>query len=158
MRQEFGEIDISTIHFHPENPRQGDVGAVSESIERNGFYGAIVVQESTRRILVGNHRVKAASALGMTTVPGVMIDVDDAVARRILLADNRTSDLASYDDAALVAILAELAASGDLPGTGWDGEALDTLIRDVNGDAAGGSFGGEDQSICPQCGRSLSAP
>jgi DNA modification methylase len=121
---------IVTLTLHPQNPRQGDIGAIGTSINRLGFYGGIVCQRSTRHILVGNHRWQAAMNEGLTHVPVFWVDVDDEHALRILLADNRTSELASYDDNTLIELLKDLA---DTPlgfeGTGWDGDALDELMN-----------------------------
>jgi hypothetical protein len=62
------------------------------------------------------------------------VSVDDEAALRILLADNRTADLADYDNASLVELLAEIANStGTLLGTGYDQDALDELIAEVSG-------------------------
>lgn len=60
------------------------------------------------------------------------VDVDDRDARRILVADNRTSDLASYDDFALADLLKQLAEEDGLPGTGYDGSDLDDLLADLD--------------------------
>lgn len=131
--QEYAQASIKDLRPHPKNPRQGDVGAIHESIEANGFYGAIVAQKGTGYILAGNHRYKAAVQSGAKQVPVIWLDVDEATATRVLLADNRTNDRASYDNAALAEILAELAAGPGLEGTGYDGDDLDALIADLGG-------------------------
>jgi len=147
---------VLDLNLNPDNPRQGDVGAIVESIEANGFVGSIVAQCSTGNVLAGNHRLIAAKALGMTKVPVHWVDVDDESARRIMLADNRTSDLASYDEAALTAILADMAQLDQLAGTGFDGDDVDLLIADIETPLAG-SFGDpigllDTDHECPRCG------
>lgn len=123
---------LDTVRPHPRNPRQGDTGAIHQSIEANGFYGAIIAQKSTGFILAGNHRWQAARQAGATEIPITWVDVDDDHALRILLADNRTNDLATYDDAALAEILKDIHAEhGSLAGTGYDGDALDELLADL---------------------------
>jgi len=139
MTDQTPTTDIATVPIddlirHPDNPRQGDVGAISASIEVNGWYGTVVAQSSTGRVLAGNHRIEAARHLGMREVPVYWVDVDDATARRILLADNRTNDLATYDDAVLAELLSGLAEDDDLLGTGWDGDDLDALLADSASD------------------------
>lgn len=127
-----GEVEmvaVGSIHPHQMNPRQGDVGAIAEMIKKNGFYGHCIVQRSSGAILAGNHRYKAAVAIGMTHVPVLWLDVDDTVALRILLSDNRSSDVASYDMNALIEILQ---SQEDLAGTGFDGDDLDEMIADMN--------------------------
>ncbi len=121
-------VPVDMLITHPRNPRQGNVEAITESIKANGFYGTIVAQGSTGHVLGGNHRLKAARELGMETVPVAWLDIDDDRALRILLADNRTADLAEYDDAALSALLQELAESDGLDGTGYDDDALGALM------------------------------
>lgn len=124
-------VPIETLVEHPKNPRQGDVGAIVTSIEENGVYRPLVVQESTNHVLAGNHSLKAMRALGHKKVSIVALDVDDATALRIMLVDNRSAELATYDDPALAAILEELAREGALLGTGYDGDDVDQLLRDI---------------------------
>ena len=126
-------VAVTKLTIHPNNPRQGDIGAIVESIEKNGWYGTLVAQKSTGRVLAGNHRLQAAQALGMEEVPVYWVDVDDTEAQRILLADNRTSDLASYDDNILADLLKDMALNGaGLEGTGYDGDDLDDLLADIS--------------------------
>ena len=122
---------IDAVQPHPRNPRQGDVGAIHQSIEVNGFYGHIVAQRSSGHILAGNHRWIAARQAGAKRIPVTWVDVDDDHALRILLADNRTNDLASYDLTSLAEVLVDLQAVGALAGTGYDGDDLDDLLRDL---------------------------
>jgi hypothetical protein len=125
-------VPVGKLTTHPANPRQGDIGAVAASIDAHGFYGALVVQRSTGHVLAGNHRLLAARQLKMKRVPVVWVDVDDEQATRILLADNRTSDLGTYDNAALADLLKTLATTDrGLDGIGYDGDDLDALLLDL---------------------------
>ena len=124
-------VDPSTLSLHPENPRQGDVGAIVTSIEKNGWFGTLVAQRKTRQVLAGNHRLQAAIALEMDSVPVYWVDVDESEAKRILLADNRTSDLATWDDTILVTLLESLATNDELLGSGYDGDDLDALLYEA---------------------------
>lgn len=99
-------VGVETLREHPENPRRGDVDAIVAAIAANGWHGALLVQRATRYVLAGNHRLKAARILGMPEVPVLWCDVDAATARRLLVADNRASDLGGFDEAQLAAILA----------------------------------------------------
>lgn len=129
------QVAIGDLKHHPRNPNEGDVGAVHGSIEANGFYGALIVQESTGYVLAGNHRLEAARQAGLKKLPVIYVDVDDERAERILLADNRTAALASQDKALLADVLRELAETpAGLDGTGYDGDDLDAIIKDVEGD------------------------
>lgn len=131
-QQKYALTPIGKLTPHPSNPRQGDVGAIHESIEANGFYGAIIFQKSTGYVIGGNHRLIAAQQAGAEKVPAIEVDCDDETALRILLADNRTNDLASYDSESLADILRELAETGDaITGTGYSLDDLDDLIADL---------------------------
>ena len=146
---------VDDLTLHPANPREGDIGAIVTSIERNGWYGTIVAQASTRHVLAGNHRLQAARQLGIDEVPVWWVDCDDETALRILLADNRTSDLATNNDGLLTELLAGIAAQSvdDLLGTGYDGDDLDDLL----GTPPPTEFPTYDEDIetdheCPKCG------
>ena len=131
---------IADLTLHPDNPRQGDIGAIIESIEANGWFGTLVAQCSTGHVLAGNHRLQAASHLDIDKVPVHWVDVDDEAALRILLADNRTSDLATNDDAVMAELLMALAKTEiGLPGTGYDGDDLDAILFDI--ERSNGSLG-----------------
>lgn len=89
----------------------------------------MLVQRSTNRIIAGNHRSRVARRRGETTIPVIWLDVDDDQARRILLVDNRTGDLAGYDDAELARILGELAGTdAGFAGSGFDETDLARLL------------------------------
>lgn len=125
-------VPVTKVTPHPRNPRDGNVDIIVDSIEANGFYGALVVQKSTGHVLAGNHRLQAAHKLGMDEVPVIYVDVDDSVATRILLADNRTSDVADYHMENLAELLSELRDEGNLGGTGYDTDDLNTLLAELS--------------------------
>ncbi|MEO1064809.1 MAG: ParB N-terminal domain-containing protein [Actinomycetota bacterium] len=125
-------VDVDTLTPHPENPNQGDVGAIAVSIEEHGFFGTVLVQESTGTILAGEHRWQAARSLGILEIPVTFVDVDDDQARRILLVDNRTARIGLDDPNALATLLTTLAGTDTgLVGTGYDGDDLDQILSDL---------------------------
>ncbi|GAA4626955.1 hypothetical protein GCM10023196_037280 [Actinoallomurus vinaceus] len=128
--QAYEVVPLDGLKQHPENPNEGDVGAISESIEENDFYGAVIMQKSTGYVLAGNHRFRAAAAAGLAELPAIVVDVTDEQARKILVADNRIGKLASWNEPELAGLLSDiLAESGDLAGTGYDNDDLDDLLR-----------------------------
>jgi hypothetical protein len=127
-------IDIDTVHPHPRNVRQGDIGAITQSLQAHGQYRPITYQKSTGRILAGNHTWKAAKALGWTQIVASAVVCDDEQALKILLVDNRSSDLATYDDKELMELLKELSQNDPLlEGTLFDGDDLDDLVFKLEG-------------------------
>jgi ParB-like chromosome segregation protein Spo0J len=119
-----------------------------------------VVDKRTNCILAGNHTWKAAKSLGWTQITAGFIETkDDDEALRILLADNRTTDLASYDDAELANLLKNLAKTDEgLIGTAFDGDDLDDLLSKLNTELKLDSTKAIDvdswtfQNKCPKCG------
>jgi len=139
-------IPIDSIQPHPRNVRQGDVGAISESLKLHGQYRPIVVQKSTGHILAGNHTYKAARALKWKQIAATYVDVTDDQAIRILLMDNRANDLASYDDPALADILKQLMETEQrLEGTGFDPDDLEQLLRDIDAEQLPTVMGDPDE-------------
>jgi site-specific DNA-methyltransferase (adenine-specific) len=122
-------VPIESIEPHPQNPRVGNVDAISASLRRFGQLKPVVVQASTRRVVAGNHLWRAARSLGWTEIAANVEAMDDATA--YMLADNRTADLGTYDYDLLAAMLAEEEAAGNLLATGYDADDIAALLRDV---------------------------
>lgn len=125
------KVPIDSLSLYPGNARQGDIGMISESLRVNGQFRPIVVNRATSEILVGNHTYQAALALGWKEIAVTFVDVDEEEARRIVLVDNRTTDIATYDSDALVELLRSI--SHDLSGTGFSGDDLDDLLAGASG-------------------------
>lgn len=115
--QWYATVPSDTIQPHPDNPNHGDVEAIRESIQENDFYGAIVVQASTGRILAGEHRWRAARAEGLDVVPVIYRDCDDHTAIRIMLVDNETARRGDVDPEVVQHLLQTLES---IDGTGYD--------------------------------------
>lgn len=121
-------VDIDSVKAYRKNPRVGNVEAIAESLRENGQFRPIVVNKNTGEILGGNHTWKAAKALKWKTIQAVYVDVDDTSAAKIVLADNRTNDLATYDTEILTDILKGLPTP---VGTGYDDSAVAALLEGI---------------------------
>lgn len=128
--EQIHDVGVGTLVPYEMNARRGDVTLLKESLSVNGQYRPIVVRKATNEILAGNHTWKAAVELGWPTVKVTYVDVDDEGARRIVLVDNRSNDLATYDDQALTVLLSAL---DGFAGTGYDQSDLDTLLASLTG-------------------------
>ena len=134
IRQEIKAMaqPIGNFTTHPRNVRQGDVGAISESLKAHGQYRPIVVHQTTNQILAGNHTYLAALALGWDKIAVTFVDCNDEQALRILLTDNRANDLATYDDAGLAELLKELSVTDlALTGTMYDADDFNSLLENT---------------------------
>lgn len=129
-----GQVDsvaISSLEGYPTNPRRGDIDAIAQSLKAHGQYRPIVVQYGTNYILAGNHTYKAAKKLGWKKIKVTYIEVDEVVARKIVLADNRLTDLAGYNEPLLKSLLQALP---ELEGTGFSASEVETLDRLTSGE------------------------
>lgn len=135
---ETATIPLPELHTHHQNPRRGDIDTIATSLTTNGQFRPIVVNRGTHtgrpmEVLAGNHTLLAARRLAeggdtrFTHLDCYVIDVDDDAATRIVLADNRTADLGSYDDAVLLDLLDGLE---DNSGTGYADEDVE-MLRDI---------------------------
>jgi ParB-like nuclease domain len=124
--RELTQLDLNRLRPYPGNARRGDVDAIAASLQRNGQFQPLVVQRSTSFVLSGNHTMEAMRRLGWQTADAYLVDVDDDTARRIVIAANRTADLGTYDDRALLQLLREVGE--DLDGTGYDLDDYDDLL------------------------------
>lgn len=123
------EIEVDKLKAYGKNPRIGNVEAIAESLEANGQYRPIVVRRETGEILAGNHTWKAAKYLDWPTIKVTYVEnISDEAAARIVLADNRYSEMGTYDDKALTDLLGSIQ---DLTGTGYSSEDLEQLIDDL---------------------------
>ena len=132
-------VALNTLESYPTNPRRGDIEAIAQSLKAHGQYRPIVVQYGTNFILAGNQTYKAAKKLGWKKIKITYIEVDEESARRIVLADNRLTDLATYNEPLLKSLLTTLP---ELEGTGFTQAEVETLDRLMNGkdkDPVGGS-------------------
>jgi ParB-like chromosome segregation protein Spo0J len=124
-------VAISSLEAYPTNPRRGDIEAIAQSLKAHGQYRPIVVQYGSNFILAGNHTFKAAKKLGWKKIKVTYIETDEEGARKIILADNRLTDLASYNEPLLKSLLSTLP---ELEGTGFTKAEVEILDRLTKGD------------------------
>lgn len=143
-------IRLDDIHQDPANARHHsdrNQSAILSSIEEFGALGAVVVEKDTGRILAGNARTAAALRAGIvegvvvdydprTQIPVIQADLRGMDATRFALADNRTAELAEWDEDVLKALLAEAGDMGDM----WTASEVEALFPDTpDRDTAHGS-------------------
>ena len=129
MADNVERVKVEELIPYPDNPRRGDIKAIAGSLKENGQFRPLIVQKSTGYVLGGNHTLAAARELKWKTVQVVYVDVEEDEARRIVVADNRTSDLASYDAEVLTRVIQAL----DRPsvGTGYSTSDINSLLKGV---------------------------
>ena len=126
--------DIGTLIPYARNARTHDekqIAQIAASIREFGFLSPIVVSED-KTILCGHGRFYAAQKLGLKKVPCVMEShLTESQRRAYILADNKLSLNAGWDNEMLAIELSELQSDGfDVSITGFDDKELSDLFSD----------------------------
>lgn len=139
------------------------VAKIAASIRDLGFRAPVII-DGNNGIIAGHGRVLAALRLGLKTVPCIdASDMSEVQKRAYVIADNRLSEDAPWDDAILGSEMRDLSNLGvDLTLTGFDVPELDGILNTVTsnlgtgGVSSGGGSGGSGSAppcACPNCGR-----
>lgn len=108
-------LKISELISDPNNARKHDeknLEAIKGSLTQFGQRKPIVIQGQT--VIAGNGTLTAAKSLGWTEIEVVRVPDDWSAdqAKAFALADNRTAELASWDELVLAAQVIELKEAG----------------------------------------------
>lgn len=131
--QETKKVSILSVVPYDKNPRVGDIDEIAKSLQANKMFKPLIVNRRDNQILAGNHTYLAARKLGWKEILVSYVDVDEDAAKRIVLADNRTSDLGAYDIDALTELLSSL--EDPSVGTGYNEDELAELLNQVEEDS-----------------------
>lgn len=125
---EIRNIPVADLVKFPGNARRGNIAEIRKSIKANGQYRSLIVRQCDDGliILAGNHTYDALVAEGYKSARCEVLECSDHQARKINLADNRLSDIATEDTDALVELLSYL--DEDYEGTGWSAADVQALI------------------------------
>lgn len=104
------EKKIEEVVPYENNPRNNDkaVKFVANSIKQFGFKVPIIIDKNGV-IVAGHTRLKAAKKLGMKMVPCIVADdLTPKQVKAFRLADNKTAELADWNDELLESELADI--------------------------------------------------
>src|SRR6266478_6479247 len=128
---------IDTLRLDPSNPRRHSkkqIGQIAESIKLFGFIVPILINRDGK-IIAGHGRVLAARMLDITEVPTLRLDhLTPAQASAFMIADNRLTEIATWDDRLLAQQFRDLSLSGldfSLEVTGFDMGEIDLRINSL---------------------------
>ena len=128
-------VPISSLSSDPANVRkhgQRNLDAIKASLKRFGQQKPIVV-DANGVVVAGNGTLEAARSLGWDEIAIVRTSLTGAEATAFAIADNRTAELAEWDDEALAETLATL---DDFESIGFDVAEVDDLVSMVSGASA----------------------
>jgi ParB family transcriptional regulator, chromosome partitioning protein len=104
-------LPIDQIDPNPEQPRQtmGDLSELMASVAEKGVIEPIIVRVKSGRyqIIAGERRYQAAVQVGLSALPVVVRDVDDAEVLELALVENlQRKDLTAFEEAEALQVLA----------------------------------------------------
>lgn len=171
------KVQLSKLRAWPHNYRHGDIPAIILSLRTFGFNGALRVREGV--VYAGNQTLAALKQMfsenPMKPPVGVtrrgvdwMVSVIDLShlsekeAKAFAIADNRTHDRGSDNDAQLASLLSELADSPELElATGYTESDIMGLLDSLRGDISAAPIEPREPKVgtitCPHCGEAFIA-
>lgn len=116
-------FDVYELNLDPDNVRkhnERNIAAIRSSLSHFGQRKPIVVQKQGLKVRAGNGTLIAARELGWDKIAAVVVDESDVDAMTFAIADNRTAELAEWDNTALNDQLDRLRGESiDLESFGW---------------------------------------
>lgn len=157
---EYQRVAISTLVEDPANARLHSVRnieAIKGSLSRFGQTKPIVVARDTRVVIAGNGTLRGARELGWTEIDVSWVDFGPTDRAAYAIADNRTAELAEWDEIILaqtiVALREEEGGTALLLDTGFTEDEMRALM-----DRASTSWGETPRDAASTAGESGQPP
>lgn len=125
-------VPIDQVNPYENNANNGDVDVVRDSIETNGFYGAVIAQKGSGTLIAGHTRYEALLSLGAEQIPVIWVTTNNVQAARMRLVDNRSTRLGKDDPSLLLEELQSIMEADSellLEGTGYLEHDLEEIRR-----------------------------
>ena len=130
-------VSIDSIHADPANVRrhpEKNLAAIKASLARFGQQKPIIV-DGDGIVRAGNGTLEAARALGWDKIAVVRTPLKGSEATAYAIADNRTAELAEWDDVGLAEQLRALQSEDiDLAAVGFEAGEVDAMIGQLADD------------------------
>ncbi len=117
------KVNLSELKPDPNNARKHssqNILAIKQSLQENPQYRPFVVQKGTNKICVGNGMYAAMKELGIKEGWVEYRDLDEKQFARLSVTDNRTAELAEWDEDILQQIISNYGDDITIPGFGDD--------------------------------------
>ena len=127
--------DFEELEANPENPRlhsKKQIKQIARSIEDFGFNVPFLVDRNLR-LIAGHGRAEALKLLGIRKVPTICLEhLSESQARAFTIADNRLTEIATWDDHKLAEqfkILTEITLDFSPESTGFEMGEIDVIME-----------------------------
>jgi DNA modification methylase len=129
------QVPIADLRPDPFNPRRisdGELEALTRSIQQFGLVDPIIVRREDRTIIGGHQRLVAAARLGLETAPVIYVDLSPEQAKLLNLALNRISG--EWDQELLARMLADLQGTPDvdISLSGFEEDEIAKLLKTLD--------------------------
>ena len=128
-------IPLELLSPDPANARvhsERNLGSIRASLATYGQRKPIVVRRDGMVVEAGNGTLEAARTLGWSHIAAVVVDDDPLTATGYSISDNRTAELATWDDEILARLLQDLGtAEVDLDSLGWTESDMSSLMSSL---------------------------
>jgi len=126
-------LNVAELLLDPSNVRKHDrknLDAIKASLKKFGQQKPIVI-DAKGIVLAGNGTLTAAKELGWTEIEVTRTELTGSAATAFAIADNRTAELAEWDDDGLAKVLQSLKVEdADLfAATGYDDAEVDKMSK-----------------------------
>jgi len=129
-------IKIEDLKPYENNPRNNDnaVEYVKNSIKKFGFKVPLVIDKNNV-IVTGHTRYRASQELGLKEVPCIIADdLTEKQIKAFRIADNKTNDMAEWNDDLLSIELKDVMEDIDMTDFGFGDFELSMLMDDMEPD------------------------
>jgi ParB family chromosome partitioning protein len=119
-------LPLDMLTLDPKNARAHgaeSIESIKASLRKFGQRKPVVFNLTSGYVLAGNGTVMAARELGYAFLAAVRVEDDPHTATGYAIADNRTAELSTWDDAALALAMAEIR-----PAEGQESDLYSTLL------------------------------
>lgn len=128
------QILISDLSHDPANLRkhsERNLAAIVASLRKFGQQHPIIINDQNI-VLAGNGRLEAAKRLGWEKVAAVRSTLKGSEATAFSIADNRTSELAEWDETALAETLRALQSEDfEIEAAGFNDDEIAQLVEGI---------------------------
>ena len=129
---------VEQLKLDPANPRlhsKKQIRQIAHSINAFGFNVPVLV-DAELKVIAGHGRLLACRELGITEVPTLLLEhLSPAQARAFMIADNRLTEIASWDDKLLAESLRDLSLLGldfSIEAIGFEMAEIDLRIASLD--------------------------